>query len=178
VRRSDDDHAAVAAHDRSCPRGREVALRFFEGEQLIVYDRDVQNYFTVAPNETDLMAQVPRAAWRLPGGQRAALLVRSLGGRARPGGAWGRRCRWADADYVLVFAGRLGCTRCAAFAPTAQGVLRAGRGRAAPAGSRFELVLLPEDGNAEAAAQVRWPQVRPAGRCDRLRAPSRGRPTS
>ena len=130
------------------PPGREVTLRFFEGQQLCVYDREVQNYYTVAPNETDVMARA-RERLALPEDQRAPFFLRSLEAALEPR-ADGGAVSLAQADYVLVFAGRLGCTRCSAFAPQVKEFYsRAQAG--APQGSRFELVLLCHDPNADSA---------------------------
>jgi hypothetical protein len=130
------------------PAGREVALRFFEGEQLNVYDRELANYYTVAANETDVMAQA-RERLKLPADQRTPFFLRSLEAALEPR-AGGGAVSLTGADYVLVFAGRLGCTRCQAFAPQVKEFYAKAQA-GAPAGSRFELVLLPEDSNAESA---------------------------
>ena len=127
------------------PAGREVALRFFEGDLLSVYDREVQNYFTLEPNETDLMARA-RERLALPMAERQPFFVRSIEAALDPAAG---ATSLGDADYVLVYAGRFGCTRCAAFAPKLKEFYAKAKA-AAPAGSRFELVFLPEDGNAEA----------------------------
>ncbi len=128
------------------PAGREVALRFFEGGQLSVYDRDVANYYTVEPNETDLMARA-RERIKLPEAERQPFFIRSLEAALDPASG---KAALADADFVLVYAGRLGCTRCAAFAPGLKEFYQRAKA-GAPKGSRFELVFLSEDPNAEAA---------------------------
>ena len=128
------------------PAGREVALRFFEGDLISVYDREVQNYFTVEPNETDLMARA-RERLALPVAERQPFFVRSIEAALDPSVG---KTSLGDADYVLVYAGRFGCARCKAFAPRLKEFYAQAQA-SAPAGSRFELVFLPEDGNAEAA---------------------------
>ena len=134
------------ADNTTVPAGREVALRFFEGDQLSVYDRDVKNYYTVEPNETDLM---PRARERMkqPEAERQPFFIRSVEAALDPAAG---KTSLGDADYVLVYAGRLGCTRCAAFAPQVKQFYEQAQA-SAPKGSRFELVFLSEDPNADAA---------------------------
>lgn len=128
------------------PAGREVALRFFEGAQLAVYDRDVKNYYTVEPNETDLMARA-RDRMQQPEAEREPFFIRSVEAALDPAAG---KTSLGDADYVLVYAGRLGCTRCAAFAPSLKEFYKQAQA-GAPDGSRFDLVFLSEDPDAEAA---------------------------
>jgi hypothetical protein len=127
------------------PAGREVALRFFEGQDLAVYDREVANYYTVAANETDVMARA-RERLSLPEAERTPFFVRSLEAALDPAA----KVDLAGADYVLVYSGRLGCMRCASFAPRLKEFYQRAHA-AAPAGARFELVFLSNDPNAEAA---------------------------
>ena len=97
------------------PPGREVTLRFFEGDQLAVWDREVNNYYTVDPQETDLLAR-SRAVLDLPAEQRTPFFIRSLAATLdKPEGEGAQRL--AKADYVVVYSGRLGCGRCAQFLP-------------------------------------------------------------
>ena len=97
------------------PPGREVTLRFFEGDQLAVWDREVNNYYTVDPQETDLLAR-SRAVLDLPAEQRTPFFIRSLAATLdKPEGEGA--VRLAKADYVVVYSGRLGCGRCAQFLP-------------------------------------------------------------
>jgi hypothetical protein len=128
------------------PAGREVALRFFEGNSLSVYDREIANYYLVESNETNLMARA-RERLKLPEAERQPFFIRSIEAALDPAAG---KAALADADFVLVYAGRLGCTRCAAFAPGLKEFYQRAQA-GAPQGSRFELVYLPEDSTADAA---------------------------
>ncbi len=129
------------------PAGREVALRFFEGDLVSVYDREVANYYTVEPHETDLMAR-SRALLEVPEAERQPFFVRSLAAALdAPDPAVAKRL--SEADYVLVYAGRLGCGRCSEFLPQLKDVYA--RLRTAPPAAKFEVVFLPEDANAQSA---------------------------
>jgi hypothetical protein len=132
------------------PAGREVSLRFFEGNDLAVWDSEVANYYTLAANETDLMARA-RERLLLPEKERVPFFVRSLAATLDPAAG---KAALADADYVLVYFGRLGCPRCSAFVPHLKDFVRASK-ESAPAGSRFELVFLACDADA-ASAREYW----------------------
>jgi hypothetical protein len=145
--------------DRSVvPAGREVSLRFFEGFQLAVYDREVANYYTVAPNETDVMARA-RERLELPEAERAPFFIRSLEASLDAGAG---QASLGDADYVLVYSGRLGCMRCADFAPRLEQFYERTQA-SAPAGSRFELVFLSNDADATSAGKYRAQAGLPGG---------------
>jgi hypothetical protein len=139
------------------PPGREVALRFFEGDFAAVYDREVANYYTVEPFQTDLFAQA-RARLALPEAERRPFFLRSLEAALDPAAGL---AALGDPDYVLVYAGRLGCPRCKAFTPELDAFYRRAR-ESAPAGARFELVFLSCDPTAESARQY-WSQARLPG---------------
>ncbi len=128
------------------PAGREVSLRFFEGSDLAVYDREVANYYTVAANETDVMARA-RERLALPEAERDPFFVRSLAAALEPSGA---KTTLADADYVLVYSGRFGCPRCSDFAPRLKEFYERAKAKA-PEGARFELLFLSNDPSAESA---------------------------
>lgn len=141
------------------PPGREVALRFFEGDMLAVYDREVANYYTVEAHETDVMARA-RARLELPEAEREPFFLRSLGAALdAPDPAVAKRL--AEADYVVVYAARLGCGRCAQFLPELKDAYA--RLRADPQAAKFEVVVLPEDANAQAAKQYRAESQPPGG---------------
>jgi hypothetical protein len=125
------------------PAGREVTLRFFEGEQLAVWDREVANYYTVDPQETDLLER-SRAVLELPAEKRSPFFLRSLGATLEaPEGESAQRL--AAAEYVVVYSARLGCGRCAQFLPQ----LKEFYGKNAGAG--FEVVFLSNDPDAQSA---------------------------
>ncbi len=128
------------------PAGREVALRFFEASDLAVYDREIGNYYTLAANETDLMTRA-RARLALPEAERTPFFLRSLEAALDPARP---KASLAEADFVLVYSGRLGCMRCASFAPRLKEFYARAKAQA-PAGARFELVFLSNDPSAESA---------------------------
>ena len=125
------------------PPGREVTLRFFEGDQLAVWDREVANYYTVDPQETDLLAQA-RANLNRPEAARSPFFIRSLASALeKPEGEAVQRL--AAADYVVVYSARLGCGRCAQFLPELKDFY------AKNAGAKFEVVFLSNDPDAQSA---------------------------
>jgi hypothetical protein len=127
------------------PAGREVTLRFFEGRDLAVWDREVANYYTLAANETDLMARA-RERLLLPAEEREPFFTRSLAAALDPG----HSVPLQEVDYVLVYSARLGCPRCEHFRPELDAFYAKQRAAAKP-GARFELVLLSSDPDAAAA---------------------------
>jgi Thioredoxin-like len=125
------------------PAGREVTLRFFEGDQLAVWDREVNNDYTVDPQETDLLAR-SRAVLELPAEQRTPFFLRSLAATLdKPEGEGAARL--AKADYVVVYSGRLGCGRCAQFLPELKDFYSKN-----PSAS-FQVVFLSNDPDAQSA---------------------------
>ena len=142
------------------PAGREVAVRFFEGGELAVYDRVLANFFTLEPQHTDLMEQA-RARLDLPQDQRAPFFLRSLEAALEsPQPALVRRL--ADADYVLVYSGRLGCPRCEEFTPKLRELYA--RLGAAPPPAKFEVLYLSSDPSAQSAAKHAQQAQLPGGR--------------
>lgn len=131
------------ADNTMVPAGREVTLRFFEGDQLAVWDREVSNYYTVDPQETDLLAKA-RANLARPAAERAPFFIRSLTAALdKPEGEGTQRL--AAADYVVVYSARLGCGRCAQFLPELKDFY------AKNPGARFEVVFLSNDAEAQSA---------------------------
>jgi hypothetical protein len=125
------------------PPGREVTLRFFEGDQLAVWDREVNNYYTVDPQETDLLAR-SRAVLDLPAEQRTPFFIRSLAATLdKPEGEGA--VRLAKADYVVVYSGRLGCGRCAQFLPELKELCSKNPS------ANFQVVFLSADPDAQSA---------------------------
>ena len=127
---------------KSVPAGRKVLLRAFENGQLNVYDREFQNYYTVALNETDAVARARDRA-KLAAGERTPFFLRSVAATLQ-GGA---DDAFQKNDYVLVYSARLDCTRCAAFLPK----LKSFYERMKPAHPNFEVVFLSQDFKAEDA---------------------------
>jgi hypothetical protein len=125
------------------PPGREVTLRFFEGDQLAVWDREVNNYYSVDPQETDLLAR-SRAVLDLPAEQRTPFFIRSLAATLdKPEGEGA--VRLAKADYVVVYSGRLGCGRCAQFLPELKEFCSKNPG------ASYQVVFLSADPDAQSA---------------------------
>lgn len=136
------------ANNAIVPAGREVTLRFFEGDDLAVYDREMADFYTVAQNETDLMARA-RERLSLPEAERTPFFLRSLEAALDPDAG---AKTLGNPDYVLVYSGRLGCLRCADFAPRLEAFYAEARD-SAPEGARFELVFLSSDPDAASARQ-------------------------
>jgi len=136
----------IALQDGSViPAGREVALRCYEGELINIFDRETGTFFQVEPYETDLLARA-RARMLLPAED--PFFVRAVESALAPAGsAQATGARPLDgADFVLVYGGRLGCSRCADFLPALAEFYE----RAKPRGG-FELLFLSQDASAEQA---------------------------
>lgn len=146
------------ANNAIVPAGREVTLRFFEGNDLSVHDREMADFYTVAPNETDLMARA-RERLSLPESERTPFFLRSLEAALDPDA--GARTL-GNPDYVLVYSGRLGCLRCADFAPRLEAFYAEAKD-SAPEGARFELVFLSSDPDAASARQYVAKERLPGG---------------
>ncbi len=141
------------------PAGREVAVRFFEGADLAVFDPTLSNYYTLEPNQTDIVLQA-RARLELPPEQREPFFLRSLAAALEsPDPALLARLR--QADYVMVYSGRLGCPRCMAFTPELSKTYA--RLRQELPQAKFEVLYLSSDPSAEQAARHAKEAALPGG---------------
>jgi hypothetical protein len=141
------------------PAGGDVSLRGLEGGLLSVFDRETQTFFQVEPYETDIVQRARAALVEPP---QEPFFVRALeaalaGTDASTGAAAAHPL--AGADFVLVYGGRKGCTRCADFVPALQEFY----GRAKPSLGGFEALFLSQDATAE-DARAYVAEARPPGR--------------
>jgi hypothetical protein len=126
------------------PAGREVILRTFENGLVNVYDRQLATFFQAEVHETDVLARA-RERLALPEAERTPFFVRSVGEALEP--AAGEDADFEKTDLLLVYKARLGCTRCAAFAPE----LKEFYGRIKAEHPGFETVFLSDDSTGENA---------------------------
>lgn len=124
------------------PAGREVILRTFENGLLSVYDRVAKDHFQLEPQETDILTRARERVLQ-PAGEPffvrsvAAALEDSVEGESP----------LSDAEYLLVYAGRRACPRCAAFVPELTDFLA----RAKTQYGGFEVLFYSQDTDAEEA---------------------------
>ncbi len=133
---------------KQIPVGREVSLRSVSIGWVSLYDRELGDHFQAEVFETDVLARA-RERLTLPEAQREPYFVRALAATLEPSPT-ARDPELAHTDYVLVYRARLGCPRCAAFAPElARFYERVQREHPA-----FETVFYSEDKTAADAATV------------------------
>jgi hypothetical protein len=132
---------------KELPVGTEAAVRTLTPGWVNLFAPELGDHFQAEAFETDLVARA-RERLRLPESERAPFFVRSLAAAldAPPEDA----AALVEAGYVLVYRARLGCTRCAAFAPE----LAAAYTRLRAADPRFEAVFYSDDRSAEDARAV------------------------
>lgn len=126
------------------PAGREVALRTLEGPLLSLYDRETAVHFQVETHETDMFE---RARARLSQPSEDPFFVRAVEAALVPAAGVSEPRPLAGADFILVYGGRLGCSRCEAFLPALSEFYR----RAKAELDGFEVVFFSADRSAEDA---------------------------
>lgn len=135
--------------------GQALVLRGFEGGEVSVLHRPSGIFFMIDPNDSDLIAR-SRERLKLPPEVREPFFVRSLeqAMEPRPEAAEATAPAYAKAlpgvDYILIFSGRQGCSRCAAFAPELKRFYEKNK----PAHPGFEVVFASQDASVEAARAV------------------------
>lgn len=130
--------------------GREVVLREVRPDGVWLCDRPTGQAFEAALRDTDLLERA-RARLSLPEAERAPFFVRSLEANVERDGRIGAPGALGEADLILVYKGRKGCSRCAAFLPE----LERFYARTRPAHPRFEVVFYSEDATPELAREHR-----------------------
>ena len=138
------------------PAGGDVSLRGFEGGMLSVYDRGTQAFFPVDPYETDI---VPRARAALAAAPQEPFFVRALEAALTGDEAAAAAAHpLAGADFLLVYGGRKGCSRCAEFLPALQDFYARDKAKGG-----FEVLFLSQDATAE-DARAYAAEAKPPGR--------------
>jgi hypothetical protein len=132
---------------KELPAGTEAALRSVTNNRVSLYADELGDHFQAEVFETDVLAQA-RARMLLPESDRTPFFARSLAAALEPQDGAGDL---AGAQYVLLYRARLGCPRCAAFAPE----LAETYARLKAADPRFEAVFWSDDRTAEDARAVR-----------------------
>jgi hypothetical protein len=126
--------------------GREVAVRDLTADGIWLCDRKTGEAFQASVPETDFVARA-RERLTIPEAERRPFFTRSLEATIEKDGKIGAEGALAKADLILVYKGRKGCTRCAAFLPD----LRAFYEKTKPAHARFEVVFASQDATPELA---------------------------
>lgn len=130
---------------KELPVGREVALRTVTIGWLNLFDSELNDHFQAEAFETDVIARA-RQRLALPEAERTPFFVRSLAAALEPReGA--QNAQVEEADYVIVYRMRTGCTRCAAFAPELAKFYESVKAEH----PRFEAVFLSDDKSGDAA---------------------------
>ena len=138
------------------PAGGDVSLRGIEGGMLSIYDRGTQAFFPVDPYETDI---VPRARAALAAAPQEPFFVRALEAALTGDEAGAAAAQpLAGADFLLVYGGRKGCSRCAEFLPALQDFYARDKAHAG-----FEVLFLSQDATAE-DARAYAAEAKPPGR--------------
>lgn len=132
---------------RQIPVGREVTLRSVTNGWVSLYDDELADHFQAEVFETDVIARA-RERLRLPEAEREPFFRRAIAAALEPKA--GAEARLAQADYLLVYRARLGCTRCAAFAPELASFYERVKGEH----PGFEAVFYSDDKTAEDAREV------------------------
>ncbi len=132
---------------KSIPVGRELVVRSFEGNQLKLYDRQLATWFLAEMHETDVFARA-RERLKSSAADRSPFFVRSIAAAVEP--ATPANANFEKADFVLVYRARLGCERCAAFAPA----LKSFCDRMKTEHPNLEAVFFSDDHNADDAKAV------------------------
>jgi hypothetical protein len=126
--------------------GREVVLRDVQPGGVWLCDRKSGENFQAAIGETDLL-QRARERLALPEKERQPFFVRALEATIEKDGKIGAEGALTNADLILVYKGRKGCGRCAAFLPELQSFYA----KTKPAHPRFEVVFASQDATPELA---------------------------
>jgi hypothetical protein len=134
--------------------GKEVSLRKFEQDgSLNLGDRSVAVFFNAQPHETDVIARA-RERLKLPEKERTPFFARSIAASLEPlpagASAPAAGANLENADYIVVLRARLGCERCAGFAPD----LAAFYQRVKAEHPNFEVVFYSDDKNVDDAHKV------------------------
>jgi hypothetical protein len=130
-----------------------VRLRDLAPDGVWLCDRPTGEVFQAAVQETDLVKRA-RERLALPEPEREPFFVRALEASIEKpdgSGAIGAPGALAGADLLLVYKGRKGCGRCAAFLPE----LREFYARVKPAHPRFEVLYVSQDATSELAREHR-----------------------
>ena len=132
---------------RQIPVGREVTLRSVTNGWVSLYDDELADHFQAEAFETDVIARA-RERLRLPEAEREPFFRRAIAAALEPKA--GTEAGLAQADYLLVYRARLGCPRCAAFAPELARFYERVKGEH----PGFEAVFYSDDKTAEDAREV------------------------
>jgi hypothetical protein len=127
------------------PVGREVTVRSVRIGWANLYDRELADHFQAEIFETDLIARA-RERMLLPESERTSFLSRSIAAVLEPSASSGD-ASLEQADYLLVYRARKGCTRCSAFAPELAKFYE----RVKKEHPNFEAVFYSDDSSAENA---------------------------
>lgn len=126
--------------------GREVVLRGVQPDGVWLFDRPTGEAFQVSIQETDLVRRA-RERLALPAAEREPFFVRALEATIMKGDEIGAPGALGQSDLILVYKGRQGCGRCAAFLPE----LKSFYAKTKPAHPRFEVVFVSQDATPEQA---------------------------
>jgi hypothetical protein len=134
--------------------GKEVSLRKFEPDgSLNLGDRSIAVFFKALPHETDVITRA-RERLKLPEKERTPFFARSIAASLEPlragASAPAAGANLENADYIVVLRARLGCERCAGFAPD----LAAFYQRVKAEHPNFEVVFYSDDKNVDDAHKV------------------------
>jgi hypothetical protein len=130
--------------------GRSVRLRDLAPDGVWLCDRRTGEVFQAAVQETDLVKRA-RERLALSAAEREPFFVRALEASIEKDGVIGAPGALAGAELLLVYKGRKGCGRCAAFLPE----LREFYARVKPAHPRFEVHYVSQDATGELAREHR-----------------------
>jgi hypothetical protein len=130
--------------------GRAMRVRDLGPDGIWLCDRPTGEVFQAAIQETDLVRRA-RERMSLPEAEREPFFVRAIEASIEKDGAIGAPDALKGAELLLVYKGRKGCTRCAAFLPE----LKEFYARVKPEHPGFEVLYVSQDATPELAREHR-----------------------